>query len=774
MLSLSQVFGDATAEEPLSRWVPYDRFIAPGVFSTTTGPIGMTMELAGLDYETLGQDELEKLSEQLARGLRIFDENFRLYNHCIKRSGQSVIRAGEYENLTAAKAVSERVEFLEKAGLSSIRLFLTVVLEAPTDGTKLPGFFNPKWLRNAISSDVRAILTTDLNFRVRTLTEAVGEFSRTLGKKFGIRILNEGEIFEHLCLLVNPDAALLPKLKYGNYLGYFGANSEIQQRQRWFDWAGYETRVFVVKEEPSETFAHMLRQLLKIESNFTFTSEWKRKDNFSMKKRLNGKRKQFWSDRFTAEKDAAAHGIKDSGATDRAESMNDAIRNLKLGVGFFGEYSLTVVVFDHNAERLTRSATALRSVFRDQDATLLEEQKHRFRSFLSTIPGNSGLNLRYRFLYHRNYCDLAMIFKPQLGQLTNKHLKSEYLSVFESTDKTPYYLNLHVGKVAHTLVTGATSGGKSVVLNQLIEDSQKNPGQRTFIIDVGGSYRALTKKYGGTYISVSLKDRNFHLNPFRRARSPHSVNTIRRLLMIWCRQAHYRLLSRETQQLTEAIEEVYTLPERRRRLGCLSLPKELMQVLNPWINGGTYAHLFDNEQDDLQASDWSTWDFTELEKVPQVLAPLMFYQFDWIQDIVQDLSLAKYPKALWCDEAWRLAGTVMRKPIRMAVKTWRKYNAWVVFATQGEIDLRATKLLEVLNESCPTKIFLPNAGADLKVYGDTFKLTPKELELLEQMQLGEMLIKRPGESVRANLQVSASWLHSYDAQFSDVLEENRK
>jgi type IV secretion system protein VirB4 len=128
--------------------------------------------------------------------------------------------------------------------------------------------------------------------------------------------------------------------------------------------------------------------------------------------------------------------------------------------------------------------------------------------------------------------------------------------------------------------------------------------------------------------------------------------------------------------------------------------------------------------------------------------------------------LAASPKALWCDEGWRFGGSQMADLIRTAAKTWRKHNAWVVFATQDEIDMRKSGLLEVLNAACHTKIFLPNPSADFGILGATFKLTEREQQLLREMRTGEMLVKTPQDSRRLKLRLSPARLEEYAHQFS--------
>ena len=58
-----------------------------------------------------------------------------------------------------------------------------------------------------------------------------------------------------------------------------------------------------------------------------------------------------------------------------------------------------------------------------------------------------------------------------------------------------------------------------------------------------------------------------------------------------------------------------------------------------------------------------------------------------------------------------LGHPVFRAKIREWLKVMRKANCAVVLATQSLSDAKASGILDVLSESCPTKIFLPNIAA---------------------------------------------------------------
>jgi len=64
------------------------------------------------------------------------------------------------------------------------------------------------------------------------------------------------------------------------------------------------------------------------------------------------------------------------------------------------------------------------------------------------------------------------------------------------------------------------------------------------------------------------------------------------------------------------------------------------------------------------------------------------------------------------DEAWLMLGNpVFRDKIREWLKVLRRANCAVIMATQSLSDAEGSGILDVITESSPTKIFLPNADA---------------------------------------------------------------
>jgi type IV secretory pathway VirB4 component len=114
-------------------------------------------------------------------------------------------------------------------------------------------------------------------------------------------------------------------------------------------------------------------------------------------------------------------------------------------------------------------------------------------------------------------------------------------------------------------------------------------------------------------------------------------------------------------------------------------------------------------------------------------------------------------KAFVIDEAWIfLKNQTIRDWITRAEKTWRKKNAAMILATQSLIELAASEMLHIVNESCPTKIFLANPNMDRKLYAEVFQLNDTELALAESLvPKRDLLVKQPRGTKKLRLEVDS-------------------
>jgi len=98
--------------------------------------------------------------------------------------------------------------------------------------------------------------------------------------------------------------------------------------------------------------------------------------------------------------------------------------------------------------------------------------------------------------------------------------------------------------------------------------------------------------------------------------------------------------------------------------------------------------------------------------------------------------LSGAPTLLIIDEGWlALDDTGFAEQLREWLKTLRKKNASVVFATQSLADVAGSAIAAALIESCPTRLFLPNERAiepQIAAVYRQFGLNDRQIEIISR------------------------------------------
>jgi type IV secretion system protein TrbE len=103
---------------------------------------------------------------------------------------------------------------------------------------------------------------------------------------------------------------------------------------------------------------------------------------------------------------------------------------------------------------------------------------------------------------------------------------------------------------------------------------------------------------------------------------------------------------------------------------------------------------------------------------------------------------------------------VFREKIRHWLKELRKKNCAVILATQSLSDAMQSKIYDVLLESCPTKIFLPNEEADKQ--GTTEHPGPRDLYTMMGLNSTEIQIIKTATKKRQYYYMSPEGRRLFD------------
>ena len=166
--------------------------------------------------------------------------------------------------------------------------------------------------------------------------------------------------------------------------------------------------------------------------------------------------------------------------------------------------------------------------------------------------------------------------------------------------------------------------------------------------------------------------------------------------------------------------------DRPRR--CCCNRTALKRALQPYCLGGPYGRLLDAEAERLgerRVQAFETEGLIGTGAAPAVLA----YLFHRIEG-----RLDGRPTLLIVDEGWlALDDEGFAGQLREWLKTLRKKNASVVFATQSLSDIDGSAIAPAIIESCPTRLFLPNERAiepQITAIYRRFGLNDRQIEIL--------------------------------------------
>ncbi len=788
MLNLANVIKPWKEAASLNAHINLYGFWTETTALTKTGDLLIVLRVDGVDYESLDNGEQQYAVKRLEAAMKVFGEGFHIFQYLFKTNRPSIPFAHYGEELIDA-AIDQRRQFFEskRDRLYEIEIFYVVSLEGPHSK---PGLFrslgrlvtDPKTgyadLRAQFASDaMKHLLRTQLDTVRVKLEQRVEQFIRQTADLTKIDVLGREEAFTFLRRLVNFDAyRIAGRPQASQYLDYQIVNSDIEAERDHLRVGDHYVRTMTMKEAISETRPLVLDQLLKIEANFYVVTEWTplpmgraRKEVDKRRKHFNMAKSGFISQMRDPTATSARDTLIDESKQADVENLGDCMRALGDGQ-MLGDFSLTIVLYAAELATVEKSIGEFAGIFTNRDGELFTETYNQLNAFFAAVPGNTAHNLRKMYLLLSNYADLSFLFTIYPGERTNPQLQSEYLAVMETDNATPYFLNLHNGEVAHTLILGKTGSGKSFLCNFLLTNTQKYR-PLTYIFDIGGSFQSLTEIFGGTYLNVGQESRDFKINPFSLPQSKENTQFLYAFfkVLIEGNDQHYRLDFKEERKLYEAIERMYMVaPEQRTLSTFTQIIGELKDRLHRWSNDGQYGFLFDNVEDTLSFARFQTFNFGGWGDAPDVLEPLLFYVLHRASNEITDPAKLGTFKTFLLDEAWLfIKNDTIRDYIVQAQKTWRKHNAAMILATQSIKELEESGMLAIVAESCPTKIFLANPDMNRQVYQEAFHLNDTELNLIAGLvPPGEMLIRKANSSkkVRLNVDSVSYWIATNNAR----------
>jgi type IV secretion/conjugal transfer VirB4 family ATPase len=401
--------------------------------------------------------------------------------------------------------------------------------------------------------------------------------------------------------------------------------------------------------------------------------------------------------------------LLDTDADNKAADADAALQELGDDLVAFGHVTATVTVVVGDSHQADERIRAVERAINSRGFTTIRETVNAVEAWLGSLPGHVYANVRQPVIHTLNLAHLCPLSAVWAGPEHCEHLDGPPLLIAETKGATPFRLSLHVGDVGHTIVVGPTGAGKSVLLALFALQFCRYAGSQIVFFDKGRSARTATLGLGGTWYELGVAG-GLAFQPLRRmdddAGRMWAVDWLTGLL------AHERVtVTPEIKEtIWSALKSLASAPASERTmtgLAALLTRDALRQAIEPYTLEGPYGRFLDADEDRLSSADVITFEMEELMALPGLVAPILTYLFHALEQ-----RFDGRPTLLVLDEAWVfLDDPLFASRIREWLKTLRKKNVAVVFATQSLADIAESRIAPAIIESCPTRIFLPNARA---------------------------------------------------------------
>ena len=728
--------------------LPYARLLDESTVLLRDGSVMTALQVPGLLFETEDSEALN--AHQATREVMLrstLDARFVLYHHVVRRRVEVDLDA------TFPDPLSGHIDARWRERLGSGALFVNdqfvTLIRRPARGkaglverVQKKGC-RSKGVTNADPKDIRA-----LKAAATGLLASLGSYgAQLLGDYRGPQGAINNEILELLSALYNGEVRPVRRpaddVDIGQMLPYrrvsFGLDA-IEQRG---SGAPEFCAILGLKDYPEATSPGLLDALLRLPYEMVVCESYAPTERQTARERM----------------DLAIRRLKSADEEAMAERADMLAARDELGNGAvgFGDHHLTVLVRERDLGRLDDATAACAAALSDTGAIAVREDINLEPAFWGQFPGNEGYLVRRALISSANMASFGSFHGFALGSQTGNHW-GDAVTLLQTTSSTPFFFNFHHGDLGNFSVIGPSGSGKTVVMNFLAAQAQKF-SPRTILFDKDRGAELFIRGIGGRYDAIRSGEPT-GFNPLALPDSPANRAFLRDWLGVLLKAEG----PEEEAIIAGAVDAAYgNDPSLRRLKNFRELlsgsrrpqPGDLADRLMAWIGTGEHAWLFDNALDRLDMSARVLgFDMTALLENPRLRTPVMMYLFHRV-----DERLDGQPTMILIDEGWKaLDDAIFAARIRDWLKTLRKRNALVGFATQSARDALDSRISTALVEQTATMIFMPNSRARAEDNCDGFGLTSHELALIRTQPAHSrcFLVRQPDASVVVRLDLSGA------------------
>ncbi|WP_332119794.1 conjugal transfer protein TrbE [Azorhizobium caulinodans] len=717
----------------LADFLPWAALAAPGIVLNKDGSFQRTAGFRGPDLDSAVPSELVAVAGRLNNAFRRLGSGWAIFVEAQRHAAASY-PASTFADAASALVDAERRAAFEQAGSHfESSYFLTFTFLPPAeDAARTEG-----WLyegRDQAGLDPHETLRgfADRTDRLLNLIDAFMPECRWL---------DDGETLTYLhgCVSTHRHRVRVPETPI--YLDALLADQPLTGglEPRLGD---QHLRVLTITGFPTVTTPGLLDELNRLAFPYRWSTRAILLDKTDAVRLLTRIRRQWFAKRksiaailkevMTNEQSV----LVDSDAANKAEDADLALQELGADHAGIAYVTATVTVWDADTRIADEKLRRVEKVIQGRDFTVMTETINAVDAWLGSLPGHVYANVRQPPISTLNLAHMIPLSAVWAGESRDVHFDGPPLLFGKTEGSTPFRFCLHVGDVGHTLVVGPTGAGKSVLLALMALQFRRYVRAQVFAFDFGGSIRAAALAMGGDWhdLGGGLSEgsaESVSLQPLARVDEAAERT--------WAADWLTAILTREGVPITPQVKEhiwtaltsLASAPAEERTLTglCVLLQSnDLKQALRPYCIGGAWGRLLDAETEHLGSSTVQAFE-TEGLIGTEAASAVLAYLFHRIED-----RLDGSPTLIIIDEGWlALDDEAFAGQLREWLKTLRKKNASVIFATQSLSDIDGSAIAPAIIESCPTRLLLPNERAiepQITAIYRRFGLNDRQIEIL--------------------------------------------
>lgn len=692
----------------LSDYLPWAGLVAPGIILNKDGAFQRTLTFRGPDLDSSTPSELMGASARLNNALRRFGSGWCLHVEA-RRSHAPGYPDAQWPDALSWLIDEERRAVFESAGARfESRYFLTLAWLTPAERQgKLEGVLFEGGGDNGASVDYRRLLTVfeAESDQLRDLLETMTPSARWLND-------DETLTYLHACISDRPHRVAAPHTPFhiDTLLTDTALVGGLAPKLGRLDLALISIRSYVTDTEPG-----LLDALNRLPISYRWVMRFLPLDREDARRELEKIRKRWFSKRKglgTLLREALfkeESALFDNDASNQADDADAALQELGADAVAAGYATLTIVVAEEGEEALKESVRQVQQIADGLGFVTQVEGVNAVEAWLGGLPGQAYADARRPIILTPTLAHLLPLSAVWAGPERNAHLNAAPLMLTATDGATPFRLTTHVGDVGHTMVVGPTGAGKSVLLATLAAQWLRYNDAQVYVFDKERSCRATILGLGGDFFDLG-EDGALGFQPLERMHEADERAWALEWISGLVASANVVVTSELRRELWRVLELLGERPIEDRTLtlfAALIQDASVRAALQPYTHAGPYGRILDHERSSLAHGRVQAFEMNELMKKGAAAGAVLAALFR-----ILERRFDGKPTLLILDEAWLfLRDAFFAAQIQEWLKTLRKRNVAVIFASQELADVEASPIASTIVEACPTRIFLPNDRA---------------------------------------------------------------